>query len=316
MIFVDFPDAVASRTTQSLYDLIAEGAAARFSAFSYGKLTATFAANHEWLRMSRNSTEYGFADGLTFEEHRELLQEAADLATTVDFSSTDVLVLVTNPDAAGIGFGPAFHASPGFGINVPGGEILNATNSGNDLLYWGGAGWLVHEVGHNLGLPDLYAYAVSAGDAHRHVGEFSQMGLISGRAPEWTGFERWNLGWLDSSQVLCTPSGTFLVPLTPLVGSGPGTRLALVPLTATKLLAIESRRAAGFDSSLTQPGLLVYTVDAAVATGAGPIRVLPEDDTDESKLGRTLTRGQSLTHAGVTITFVATGTTDLVRIER
>lgn len=320
VLFVDYPDAVATRTTQALFDLMAPGAVARFTAFSYGRMTATLTPTHGWLRLPRNSTAYGFADGLTFAEHRTLLQDAANLgvAAGVDFSLTDALVVISNPDAPSVSFGPAFVASPGFGIAVPGREILNGTNSGADFLGWGGAGWLVHEIGHTLGLPDLYDFSPGTTGAHRHVGEWSQMGLISGRGPEWTGVERWQLGWLDDADVVCAPpSGTLLAPVAPLVGSGSAQRLILVPLSTTQVLAIESRRATGFDAGLAQPGLLVYTVDAAVATGRGTMRVLPIQDTDNAKLGRTLTVGQSITHAGVTVTFVsASPGRDVVRVAR
>jgi M6 family metalloprotease-like protein len=279
-------------------------------------MSVTLLPNLQWFRMSKPSTQYGFGS-LSFALHRAFLQEAADLASaSTDFSQTDALVVIANPDARSIPFGPAFVPNPGDGLTVQGRQILNGTNSGADLLSWGGANWLVHEIGHTLSLPDLYDSAPVNNDWHRHVGEFSQMGLISGRAPEWTGFERWQLGWLDDPQVVCMPPGADLAPLEPLIGTGTQ-KLLLIPVSTNRAIAVESRRARGYDQNLTQPGLLVSLIDTSRTTGNGPMRVLPEADTDFNKLSRTLTVGQSLTHLGITITFVSSiGEQELVRIQR
>ena len=137
-----------------------------------------------------------------------------------------------------------------------------------------------------------------------------------GWAQEWTGFERWQLSWLDGAQVLCVPSGTTLAHLALLVGTG-SQKLLLTPVSSTKAIAVESRRARGYDAQLTQPGLLVSLVDTQISTGSGAMRVLPEDDADVSKLTRTLKPGGSISHLGVTVTFVSSvGEQELVRIQR
>ncbi len=70
--------------------------------------------------------------------------------------------------------------------------------------------WLNHESGHTMGLPDLYAYQYDPAnydDQHRFVGGFGLMGYIDGNAPEFFAFERWQLGWLEDSQIICQPEG-------------------------------------------------------------------------------------------------------------
>ena len=317
VVLVDFSDVPATRTPESMIASVSPSAEDRFSALSYGKMALTFNANLRWFRMSKRSTDYADANK-TFEGQRQLIQEAVDLAApTTDFSQTDVIVVLPNPDATAIAVGPAFVANGTTAINVQGRTIHNATNSARSFFFWGGGNWLTHELGHNMSLPDLYDLAPTPPKTlHMHMGEFSHMGKIDGKAQEWTGFERWQLSWLDDAQVLCAPTGTTVAHLAPLVGTG-SQKLLLIPVSSTKAIAVESRRARGYDAQLTQPGLLVYLVDTQKSTGSGALRVLPEDDSDVSKLTRTLKPGGSISHLGVTVTFVSSvGEQELVRIQR
>ena len=319
VLFVDFSDAPASRTPQGVLDIIQPTAPSFFSGVSYNRMNLVLQPNLRWLRMSKPSTQYGWPTNVTFASHAAFLQEAADLAAaTTDFSQTDLLVVMTNPDAGGITFGPAFIPNTGDGIRVPGRAtpIDNATNSGRDLLAWGGT-WLNHEIGHLMSLPDLYDYAPPAGRSlHLHVGEWSLMGLISARGREWTAFERWQVGWLMDEQMVCTPAGTTLVSLTPIETTG-GTKAAVVPLSPTVAVVVESRRALGFDSRIPQPGPLVYLIDTSVRSGRGTMRVLPLDDADASKVTRTLLVGQSVSFLGVTVTLLSRSDgNDVVQVAR
>jgi M6 family metalloprotease-like protein len=316
VVFVDFSDKPATRTPESMFTSVSPAAEQRFSALSYGKMVVTLTPNLRWFRMSKPSTEYGPV-AMTYEGQRQLLQEAADLASaTTDFSQTDAIVVLTNPDASAFRVGPALVANGAPAISVQGRTIFNGTNSGSDFFSWGGGPWLVHEIGHTLSLPDLYDLAPGTKSTHMHMGEFSHMGMINGRAQEWTGFERWQLSWLDNDQVLCAPAGTTMAHLAPLVGTG-SQKLLLIPVSSTKAIAVESRRARGYDAQLPQPGLLVYLVDTQISTGRGVMRLLPEDDADASKLTRTLVPGGSVTHLGVTVTFFSSiGEQELVRIQR
>lgn len=317
VVLVDFSDVPATRTPESIVASLSPSAEDRLSALSYGRMTLTYNANLRWFRMSKRSADYAEAIR-TFDGHRQLIQEAVDLAApTTDFSQTDVILVVMNPDASAIALGPALVANGTPAINVQGRTIHNAVSSGRDFFGWGGGNWLTHELGHNMSLPDLYDLAPTLPNTlHMHMGEFSHMGRIAGKAQEWTGFERWQLNWLDDAQVLCAPTGTTVAHLAPLVGTG-SQKLLLIPLSSTKAIAVESRRARGYDAQLTQPGLLVYLVDTQKSTGTGALRVLPEDNSDVSKLTRTLKPGGSITHLGVTVTFVSSvGEQELVRIQR
>jgi len=312
LVFVDFSDAVATRAPQSVFAILSPTAENYFRAVSFGRMNLIFEPSLVWRRMSRPTNAYGW-NALTFALHRTYIQEALDLAVGVDFTQSDVVIIISNPDAGALNNGPAFLASPGFGVTAGGRTFLNAATSGRDLINWGGY-WLNHEMGHTMGLPDLYAYS---GSGHRFVGGFSLMGLISGHSREFFGWERWLLGWIDDAQVTCAAQGTSETVLSP-VERAAGTKLVVMPTGPTSAVVAESRRAEGYDTNgqLT-PGVLVYFIDTSIASGAGVLKVLLINDADTNKSTAPLQPGGSLTYAGVTVTFVSQDATgDRVRVVR
>ena len=95
-------------------------------------------------------------------------------------------------------------------------------------------------------------------------------------------WSRWQLGWLDATQVRCIVEPEATVVLAPVAAPGDGIAMAAIPVSHTEMIIIESRRKIGYDAGLehrwsngvytTYPGLategvLVYTVDAARTTG-------------------------------------------------
>jgi M6 family metalloprotease-like protein len=312
MVFVDFSDAVATRTPQNVFAIFSPVAENYYRAVSYGRMNLILEPSFVWRRMSKPTTGYGWS-ALTFDSHRAYIQEALNLASTLDYSSSDAAVIVSNPDAGAISNGPAFVGTTGLGVNAGGRTLLNATTSGRDLIGWGGY-WLNHEMGHLMGLADLYAYT---GTGNRFVGGFSLMGFIGGHAREYLGWERWLLGWVDDAQVFCAGSGTSDIVLSPIERIG-GTKIAVIPTGTTTAVVVESRRAEGFDTNgaFTQ-GLLVYFIDTSIASGAGVVTVLPVNAADLNKGGAPLQPGLSLTHGGVTVNFVSSDANgDRVRVVR
>lgn len=131
MIFVDFPDAQAAQTPTAVYNTINPGASQFFSTNSYGRLNFQIEPTlTQWYRMSKNSTQYGWG-GLTFDLHRAYIQEAVNLATPdVNFAGTHLIVVIANPAASAIGYGPTFTGAPAWGgISADGVTIYNAITS-------------------------------------------------------------------------------------------------------------------------------------------------------------------------------------------
>ena len=306
VVMVDFPDAPASMTPTDAFARISPSADV-FNEMSYGKLSYTFKPQLKWYRMSKKSTDY-VAGGWTFIKHREYITEAAKLADVdIDFSKTDSLIILANPDSTGIGnSGPAFAAIRKNGITLDGKYISNGATSAYDLNNWKSI-WLNHEVTHTLGLVDLYASTQSNPanryDGFRYTGEFSYMGFSSyeSNAPSLFAFERWNLGWINDSQIKCLKDAKSTELISP-VQTSSGVKAVVIPISRTKAVVIESRRAIGIDKNIAKSGALVYVVDSSIQSGQGPVRVFPSNvSSDPRYLKAPRALGESVTTEGVTI---------------
>ncbi len=303
MLFVDFPDAPATGSTDPYAAHLAP-AADWLRTASYGRTRLDVTPLRRWIRMPAASTSYGFQRGLTFEAHERYLRDAVTAADPhADFSGYDMVYVVPAREASAISFSPTYLFDPATpGVTADGTRVRWAVTFGQDMWRWGPK-VLAHETGHVFGLPDLYAFT---GETHRFVGGWDVMGNIAGAAPQYLGWHSWKLGWTRDDQVACVAApGRRTVRLTPVERPG-GTKVAVVRTGPTTAYVAESRRAEGNDTGSPSTGVLIYKVDSAVPTGEGPVRVV-----------RAHGPGESFTDpaAGVRIDVVAGGGAgDVVRI--
>lgn len=322
VVMVDFPDAPAKKTPQQAFAMFS-GATATFNEVSYGKLNFNLQPTFKWYRMSKSAATYAPLNK-SFESHRAYASEALTIADPdIDFSNADGFLIIANPVTPEIGSsGPAFSALTGWGITLDGKTIYNGATSSSDINVWGSI-WVNHEMSHTMGLVDVYAANHSEGstdyqDFFRYTGQFSYMGFsdFTGNAPALFAYERWNLGWLDDSQIICdtAPKQTLITP----VEQAGGVKAVMIPLTATKEIVIESRRAIGLDAKIAKTGALVYVVDSKKSSGMGPVQVYPIDLKNDPKyLNAPLAPGQSVTVEGYTIKVDSADTNgDLVSITK
>lgn len=308
VLFADFSDVPAVQSPEEAFSLVSSNAEKFFYDISYGRMSWALEPHFVWLRLSQPSAFYG--EGIrSYEGHLQFIQEAVSLADAqVDFSTVDSVVVMVPPEATAIGYGPALGAPSGQGYTADGKIFSNGVTSGADVPAWGFL-WLNHESGHTMGLPDLYAYQFDSAnydDQHRFVGGFGLMGYIDGLAPEFFAFERWQMGWLDDSQIICQPEGEQVVSLTPIEMAG-GIKAVMIPVSGSKVVVVESRRPLGYDANLAKPGALVYTVDTSIESGAGTLVVYPILENDPYRHQSPLAAGESVTVDGVTITVVNAG---------
>jgi len=309
VIMVDFSDAPATMSPEEALSKIGP-AESIFTEVSYGRMKFVLSPQLEWYRMSRPSTAYAPLTK-SFDNHRAYVAEAVALADPeVDFSGSDAVIVLANPDAVGIGeAGPAFTPiSTDEGVEADGTVLMNGATSAHDINTWGPI-WLNHELTHALGLVDLYAFA--GDEQFPYTGEFSYMGMSSldANAPGLLAWERWVLGWIDDDQVTCLPSA----PASPTryelsaIGTIGGPKAVVVALGDNRVLVIEARLRGGLDANLRKSGLLVYTVDTSVESGLGPVRVFPPDPVDPA-VGYTTyfdsprAVGESITVDGISVT--------------
>jgi len=130
----------------------------------------------------------------------------------------------------------------------------------NPRTYWS---FWAHEIGHALQLAHLGnprgSYAMAG---------FDLMGMQDGPTRIISGWTRFVAGWLSPQQVFCLPAENLAqtkLTLTPLDNDASGLKMAVVPISSSEAIIIESRRETKFDlADWENPrnGVLVYKYDA------------------------------------------------------
>jgi M6 family metalloprotease-like protein len=246
---------------------------------SYGKLTVEFVKIPGWIRMDKASNDYKISQsGLG--DYRDTITYASEVVRktdpTVDFTGVDSIVVFASEEAPGIAGDYEQTLSEPLKTKEVSTIQSVIVSGGGWWLKWWDPNVVAHEFGHTLGLADLYDSEAGENDPlSPFVGDFDLMsyGYEESLAPSLLGWDRWRLGWISDDAVICLkPTAENRVILSPLQ-SGKGALLAVVPLSATKVLVMESRRPIGIDSKLPDSGVLVYIVDSRIDSGLGPIRV-------------------------------------------
>lgn len=305
VIFVDFPDSPGSVEPDVLIDFITEGVGEFYEDVSYGALEVQFGYHHEWITMERDSSTYSW-EGLGWDSFVAKAIEAAD--PDLNFANTEVLIIVVPPEIDRFDRGIEMSTSDSSGWKADNDRINNVITVGQ-VMTEEGRRIIIHEIGHALGLPDLYE--TGEYETSRFTGEFGVMGDDYGQAPEFFAYERWLLGWLGDDRVRCI-DGEYKAALSA-IETGDGLAAIMVRTGPSRLLVVESRRPIGHDSELRTPGVVVYQVDTSIHSGKGPIQVVPADEF--SLAGVVLEPGEYLKTDGIEIkVFEANETTDIIGI--
>lgn len=187
-------------------------------------------------------------------------------------------------------------------------------------------GTFAHEVGHHLGLPDLYDFA----DNEEFVGRWDLMGTGNwnglGTSPaHLSSWSKARLGWIDAANIVpVTVNQVVNVTLDQLELSSPGTLVVNITMAATYYL-VEVRAKTLYDTWLPDEGVLVLLCDDSRATGTGPVRVqdahpgtaspLKELDDAPFDIGNDENDSFASRDRGITVSLLqANATTYLVRV--
>ena len=308
MVFVDFSDVPGKRSPDEARKCVVGESAEWFRRESYGRLRFSVETPVlEWRRMPRAATAYDKirSDGA---EHAAYITTALRLfaADEIDFAQYQIAYIVaaeTPVDAPYVG---VLDLSPTLSAGIPiatnNGAVHHVVTFGRDS-YHRGFRVLVHETGHLFGLPDLYRFHPDASGAWlTPTGAWDIMCDLD-HGWHFLGWHKYKLGWLDESQLIYFSSGELSVRLTALE-SAQGVKMIVLPSEhSSQLYIVEIAQPLGDNETFRDKGLLIYAVDASVATGHEPVSVL-----------RCGSRSEDLTVGMRCNDFVAPGESHIVRL--
>ena len=351
VLFVDFPDGVADYSTReeaehddySFYRTNLVAIEEYLETASYGKLDVEMVPLHGWLRARHSLTAFITEAGRV---SIDISVEAVELALAeMDFSEIDVVATVLPSAHFYGGLAPgAVQISDKLIPTLQIGLFPNIVT--NDTAGpWGFVG--THELAHVLGLTDLYPQnsfeiPFSSTDMKWVTLEVGLMGLRGhylaprsaiGEADGHSlytmlAWSRWQLGWLEPSQIRCIVEPSATVTLTAIDQPGDGVAMIAVPVGETEVIVIESRRIRSFDRRgrfwgfdrdlvdvINDGGVLVYTVDSSLRDL--PIRYATDGGGGFLDQSPILPVGTSITVKGYEIAVVEdTGDTHTVRVSK
>ena len=185
--------------------------------------------------------------------------------------------------------------------------------------------YLIHEFGHAMGIPHI--------GSSREPNEYMGLDIMSnqdGYSKELSGWLRFVAGWLSDEKVYCQEFSTLKstdLTLIPLSDSSSGIKMAVIPVSETKAVVVESRRETKFSCSMPtkRNGVLVYTYDATLSHGQNFLKpITPEGRVTEYSSdcpvvgypNPILYKGQKITVEGVTIEVIDSLNLDKVKLSR
>ena len=191
-------------------------------------------------------------------------------------------------------------------------------NSGRNYWSW----WMYHFVG-GLGVPKY------GGSTATPLHSYLIQGSTEGER-DLSGWIRFLIGWMPETRVYCRTAENLskldvtLVPLTD--NKSQGIKLAVIPLSDTKALVMESRRVTKFacTTNTERSGVLLYIYDSTLGHQGEYFKAIsPSGRSIENYscyASRTqdflLHQGDKVTYEGITIEMVAHGDYDKLKITR
>jgi len=319
---VDFTDLAGKDNTVNFYTPIANEVRDFYFTQSYGRVSMDFTIIPNWVHLPFASTKFG-PSGDVYGYASAIVNLTDPQIAYGDYDAVYFLVPKETPMST-MSSGPAIT----YVTITSTGVFNNGATGAADMYYKDSAGnikanwkWMAHETGHAFGLidEDLRHQSITLGDWNIMASAWSS------KAIELGAWDRYLQGWLTNTQVGCikkedlNSAGTKF-EINSLVSQNDKQKSVMVPLSATKILVMESRRNEGFDViPANEEGLIVYTVDVSVPQLGGGYVIQPRKGVtaESSYQDAALHVGDSITVEGVTITVISTNKFgDTVRVSK
>ena len=273
LIPVDFPDLPGEQNFRSRVDDQMSLLSEWYSSVSGGRFTVEWVVSDGWVTLPGQSEEYAIDLSVNLDDAAngpKLFRDAMNAADpNFDFTGIQTVNFILPSGQTIIGEG-----SQGFPWDQPvkdyvsqEGPISSYSIPGQFFddprrAYWS---YWAHEFGHSIGLPHIGASRGSLPPFN----PWDLMGGQDGPSRELSGWLRFLAGWLSDDQIFCMDASkvdNLEMTLVPLSNTEEGPKFAVLPISATKALMIESRRETKFSCEAPTPrdGILVYVYDATL----------------------------------------------------
>jgi hypothetical protein len=322
---VDFLDLIGTSDPKKDFASITEEVSQYYKQLSDNRSVFNWTIYPKYVRYESKVVDANLG-GRTANGYGVFSEKAMNLAKqTLDLSSFDLIVyappLTTSRDQ--IAIGPAFPSSNSSQVSA---TMLDGQSYGQSFPFLN----LAHEIGHLMGLADLYNFDAANESANsgsksafelqfKYMGVFDLMNWANGAGVELTAWNRWLTDLITDDQIRCLPSTSTTTLLAPIEVGG-GIKGAVIPLSTTEAIVIESRRALRYDKNLSKDseGALVYKVNTSTSTGLGPMRIVGRPgSTDILHRDASLKLGQSYEVSGYLIKVIESGVFgDVVKVEK
>ena len=274
VIPVEYPNLRGVKSLSEVLKPIAEGVTDYYLKVSRGRLKFVWRLPEKVLQMPQPIEFYALGPGNNGFSYVQDVLTATD--SSIDFSGAD-FVLVLNPETATrsqIISSTAQQSAKRFKFRTNEGDVFRATYTSISTVSSTGWAVIAHEFGHGLGLPDQYDFS----GITDFMGEFDLMSTGTEGAIELTAWNKWQLGFIDDSQVWCLKTNTnATLWISHVSASTDRPEMILIPASTTTAIVIEARRKERFDAnaralSEVTDGILIYEINSAFMGGSGPLR--------------------------------------------
>jgi len=330
-VTIDFPDLQGKRSPGEDLKEVTDFLGKYWSSQVVNPIKLDFRIPNSYIRMPLNVVDYSMNIDFFSQQWRpdtafNYVRAAVKVADPViDFSKADVMVIavpaeVTRSQIAAFIAESSEARIPDQGFQTSEKRIMNtlvmAGASGSkdyELLNW------AHELGHNFGLTDIRNTQNKGMQDSSDLGIYDLMNSML--APELLAWNRFIVGGLNDNQVRCVTSGSSTHLIRPVAMPSKEEKLVVIPTGRFTAIAVESRRAIGFDAPMgtASEGVIVYEIDTTVPFGLSTMKLVPRIGSTDRQWRRdsALKSGDSVSTQGWKISVVESGDFgDVVKVEK
>ena len=276
LIPIDFPDLPGEQNFRSRVDGQMSLLSEWFSSVSGNRFKVEWVVAGDWVTLPGQSAEYAIDLSVNLNDAAngpKLFRDAMNAADP-DFNFTGVQTVnfilpsgqtIIGEGSQGFPWDQAVkeyvsQEGPISSYSIPGKFFEDPRR-----YYWS---YWAHEFGHAIALPHVGASRGSLPPFN----PWDIMGGQDGPSRELSGWLRLLAGWLSDDQIFCMDASkvdNLEMTLVPLSDTEKGLKFAVLKISATKALMIESRRETKFSCKAPTPrnGVLVYVYDATLGHG-------------------------------------------------